>query len=81
EAVELQPYAASGWLQEALVEEQAGNLGAALRDAEQAKGREPVSWSNWLVLSRLEARTGHPTAALADYDHARLLDPHNQLFS
>jgi O-antigen ligase len=81
EAASLEPYAPAGYLQEALVEEQAGDLTLALADAREALAREPVNWSIWIVLSRLEARTGHARAALADYDHARWLYPFNPLFA
>jgi cytochrome c-type biogenesis protein CcmH/NrfG len=81
EAEHLQPYAASPWLQEALVEEQAGHITAAIADARRATANELTSSNNWLVLSRLEARAGHASAALADYRRADALNPNSPIFA
>jgi hypothetical protein len=80
DAEQIQPYAASPWLQEALVLEEAGDLPDALIAAQHATARELTNWQPWFVLSRLEARTGHTAAALADYRRAVTLDPRNPLF-
>jgi hypothetical protein len=81
DAAQLQPYAATPRLQEALVLEQAGDLADALTAASAATAREPTNWQPWFVRSRLEARTDHPNAAIRDYNRARSLDPRNPLFS
>ncbi len=80
EAVRLQPYASSPWLQEALVLELGGNLRAARADAQHAVSNDPYSSDTWLVLSRLQARTGNARAALADYLRAKSLNPHSLIF-
>jgi O-antigen ligase len=76
-ATAVQPYSSAGWLQAALVDEQAGNLRTALADAQHARRLQPVNWQIWYVLTRLEARTGHASAAVADYRHMDWLNPHN----
>ena len=77
EAVALQPYAAAGWLQEALVQGRAGNLQLAVADALQARKRQVVNWQIWADLAGLEARDGHASLALADERHAHFLNPNN----
>lgn len=81
DAVNLQPYAATPWVQEALVLEQAGDLPDALIAARHATAHEGTNWQTWFVLCRLEARTGHVHAAIADYLKARSLDPRSPLFN
>jgi tetratricopeptide (TPR) repeat protein len=81
DAVNLQPYAATPWVQEALVLEQAGDLPDALIAARHATAHEDTNWQTWFVLCRLEARTGHVHAAIADYLKARSLDPRSPLFN
>jgi O-antigen ligase/polysaccharide polymerase Wzy-like membrane protein len=75
-AASVQPYTATPHLQEALVLEEMGRLGAARSQAEEATRNERPNWRNWLVLSRLEARTGHATAAVRDFRRAHSLNPH-----
>jgi hypothetical protein len=81
DAVNLQPYAAAPWVQEALVLEQAGDLPDALSAARHATDHEATNWQTWFVLCRVEARTGHVHAAIADYLKARSLDPRSPLFN
>jgi tetratricopeptide (TPR) repeat protein len=80
DAVALQPYAASPWLQEALVLEVLGRIPQAVSAARHATRVGPTDYDNWLVLSRLQARDGHAPAALADYVRARSLSPNSRLF-
>jgi O-antigen ligase len=81
DAAALQPYAASPWLQEALVLEATARIPQALLAAEHATREGPTDYSNWLVLSRLEARDGHAHAALQDYLKAHSLSPHSPVFA
>jgi Tfp pilus assembly protein PilF len=80
-AQRIQPYAATAKLQEALVLELDGNLGAAAAAARVATRHEPTNWHTWLVRSRLEARQGRAHDAAAAYHEARSLNPHSTLFS
>jgi O-antigen ligase len=81
DAVALQPYAASPWLQEALVLEVLGRIPQAVVAAEHATREGPTDFENWLVLSRLKARDGHAHASLVDYLRARALSPNSPLFA
>ena len=79
-ATEIQSYAATPRLQEALVLELAGDLDAAAASARQATEDEPANWATWLVLSRLEARRGAVEESIAAYQEARRLNPRSALF-
>jgi predicted Zn-dependent protease len=74
-ASDLQPYAATPLLQEAVLHERAGDLGAAVSAAREATERETTNWRTWLTLSRLEALRAHPQAAVAAYVEAARLNP------
>ena len=79
-AHDLQPYAATPDLQQALVLELMGKYDAAVapaRDATQAASRD---WRTWLVLSRLQAEAGRPAASISAYERARSLNPRSMLF-
>ena len=76
-----QPDAASPRLQEALVLEAEGDLGAAAAAARAATERESTNWRTWLVLSRIEAEDGRAAAAVRDYRRARSLNPRSILFA
>ena len=80
DAASLQPYAASPWLQEALVLEVESRIPQAVVAAEHATREGPTDYDNWLVLSRLQARDGHAGAALQDYLRAHSLSPHSPIF-
>lgn len=75
-----QPAAATPLLQQALVLEAAGNLGAAARAAREAIDREANGWRIWLVFSRIEARRGNAIAAVRAYRQARSLNPRSPVF-
>jgi len=81
DAASLQPYAASPWLQEALVLELESRYPQAVVAAAHATREGPTDFDNWLVLSRLQARDGHAGAALQDYLRARSLSPHSLIFA
>jgi hypothetical protein len=74
-AADLQPYAATPQLQEALVLELEGRIDAAATAAREATRSESTNWRTWLILSRLEARRGDPGASTRAYRRARSLNP------
>jgi len=81
DADQIQPWAATPNLQQALVLELQGDLDGAAAAARAATDDEPTNWRTWLVLSRLEAYRGEADAALAAYRKARLLNPRSVLFA
>lgn len=80
-AVDVQPYAGTPYLQEALVLELGGDLDAAALAAQRATREEPTNWRPWLVLSRIEADRGRTAASIAAFREARSLNPRSPLFS
>lgn len=78
-AADIQPYAATPRLQEALVLELRGELAPAAAAAREATSRESTNWRTWFVLSRIEAERGRPNAAVAAYREARTLNPKSPL--
>jgi O-antigen ligase len=74
-AQNLEPYAATPRLQQALVLEQAHEYNAARAPVAEAAVREPSNWRIWLIRSRIDAESGHPRAAVRDYRRAHALDP------
>jgi cytochrome c-type biogenesis protein CcmH/NrfG len=74
-ARDVQPYAASPRLQEALLLELDGRFDAAAAAAREATRDESTNWRTWLILSRLEARRGAAAAATQAYRRARSLNP------
>jgi O-antigen ligase len=79
-AANIEPYAATPRLQEALVLELQRNLGDAVAAAKQATRADVNNWRPWMVLSRLEAERGRADAAVAAYKKAQSLDPRSPLF-
>jgi hypothetical protein len=79
-AIAVQPWAATGYLQRALVLERGGRLHAAARDARRATDREPTNWQPWLVLARIEAERGRVSAAVRAARRARAANPSSPLF-
>ena len=75
------PGSAAPRLQQALILEEAGDLGAAAAAARAATERESTNWRNWLVLSRIEAERGRAGAAVSAYNRAESLNPNFSLFS
>jgi hypothetical protein len=80
-AIDAQPWAASGYLQRALVLERVGLLRRAALDARRATHKEPTNWQTWLILGRIEAERGREIAALGAARRARALNPRSPLFS
>jgi len=74
-AKDIQGYAASPRIQEALVLERQERFARAARAAREAAERERTNWRNWLTLARIEARAGRLPQALAAYRRAKELNP------
>jgi O-antigen ligase len=74
-ATSLEPYAATAWLQQALVLEADGDLADADTAALRAQHNEPTNWTVPLILARIEAERGAIKAALASARRALKLNP------
>jgi hypothetical protein len=77
----LEPWAASPYLQLALLEEQAGDLPAARRRIAQARDRASDDWRLWLVSARLDVKAGFIEDARRELERARSLNPRSPLFA
>jgi Tfp pilus assembly protein PilF len=80
DARDIEPWAASPYLQLALVTEQAGAPAVAHVWIERALARDRTDWRLWLVKARLETRLGRVRAAAASLARATELDPRSPLF-
>jgi O-Antigen ligase len=81
DAKRIQPWAASPYLQLALVEESSGQLVAARRAIQQAIDRDRENWQLWLVAARLETKSGLVEAGERSLERAAALNPRSPLFS
>jgi Tfp pilus assembly protein PilF len=72
---DLEPWAATPYLQLALLYEQAGELAAANRAIDAATDRDPEHAQLWLIASRIEVKRGAIATAHESYGRARRLDP------
>jgi hypothetical protein len=81
DASSLQPWAASPYLQLALLEEQARNLPAARTRIREALDRDSRDWRLWLVSARIQTETGNIPQARRDLRRARTLNPRSPLFA
>ena len=79
-ARDIQPWAASPYVQLALVNEEAGSLVRARDWMNEAIDRDRLNWRLWLVLSRLETKLGYPRAAADSLSRAIELNPRSPLF-
>ena len=77
----IQPWAASPYLQIALVQEQAGQLPEALSAIDEAIERDSADWRLWLVKARLETKSGLIQEARASLERARALNPRSGLLT
>jgi Tfp pilus assembly protein PilF len=77
----IQPWAASPYLQIALVQEQAGQLPEARAAIAQAIERDQVDWRLWLVKARLETKSSLIEQARESLARARELNPRSPLLS
>ena len=80
-AADIQPYAATPDLQQALILEQRGDLDGAVREAREAVAEESTNWAIWVVLSRLEDKAGHPAASQEAFETGRGLNPNSPVFA
>jgi len=80
-AIQIAPWAASGYVQRALILERLGLGARAAAVARRAADREPTNWEPWLILGRIEAERGRVRAAVADARRADALNPHAALFN
>jgi len=77
----IQPWAASPYLQLALVEEESGNLRGAHRRIRAAIDRDSTDWRLYLIAARVSVKLGLIREAKKDLAHARELNPRSPLFS
>jgi hypothetical protein len=80
-ASKIEPWAATPYLQLALVEEGAGNLADARRAIDEAIQRDREDWRPWFVAARIETRLGDVATAARSRARARSLNPRSPLFS
>jgi Flp pilus assembly protein TadD len=80
EAKSLQPWAASPYLQLALVQEQRQNLPDARRWIREAIQRDGTDWRLWLVAARIETKAGDIAEARTSLLRAKALNPRSPLF-
>ena len=76
----IQPWAASPWLQVALVREELGDLRAAESTIARARDQDSSDWRLWLVTARLQTKLGDVAAARASLRRAKGLNPRSPLF-
>jgi tetratricopeptide (TPR) repeat protein len=76
----LQPWASSPYLQLALIEEQADDLGRANSYVKDALERDSLDWSTWLVAARIQTKAGLIRQARRSLRRAEALNPTSQLF-
>jgi hypothetical protein len=77
----LQPWAASPYLQLALVHEEMGELPAARDWIGEAIDRDSEDWRLWLVAARIETKAGSPEDAERSLRRAAELNPRSPLFA
>ncbi len=76
----LQPWASSPYLQLALIEEQANDLGQANRYVKDALQRDRRDWSIWLVAARIQTKAGLIRQGRRSLRRAEALNVKSQLF-
>jgi tetratricopeptide (TPR) repeat protein len=77
----IQPWAATPYVQRALIEERALSFRRAQTSIAAAIDRDPDNWRWWLVRARIETEEGDVAAATQSLRHAVALNPRSQLFS
>lgn len=81
DARRLEPWAASPYVQAALVSEQAGDLSAASTAIAHAIARDRKDWSVWYVASRIAYGAGDQRLAQSRLKKAASLNPRSPLFA
>jgi hypothetical protein len=76
----IQPWAASPYLQLALVQELGGRIDEAEGSIEAALDRDRSDWRLWLVAARIQTKSGDIGGARASLAKARELNPKSDLF-
>lgn len=79
-AVRIEPWAASPYLQLALTNEQAGEIGSARAAIAAAVARDPDGWQARLIAARLAAKAGDVAAARRMLDQAKARNPRSAIF-
>jgi Flp pilus assembly protein TadD len=79
ESVDAEPFAASPYVQRALVHEARGDLPAAEADLREAVERERTNWRHRVLLARVAARGGDAAEMDAQLAAARRLSPNSPL--
>ena len=77
----IQPWAASPYLQLALVQELGGRTDEALASIETALEHDQSDWRLWLVAARIQTKAGEIADARESLAKARELNPKSQLFA
>ncbi|MGC9974678.1 MAG: hypothetical protein ABSC36_04735, partial [Gaiellaceae bacterium] len=80
DARNLQPWAASPYLQLALLTRDEGLPKQAHTWIERAISRDPTNWQLWLEASGIDARLGNVRGAEKSLNRAKSLNPRSQLF-
>jgi tetratricopeptide (TPR) repeat protein len=75
----LEPWAASPYVQLALVEEKMGSIPAALVSITSAIRRDSTDWQLWLIAARLWVKAGQLQSAKATLERALALNPRSPL--
>jgi hypothetical protein len=81
DAKSLEPWAASPYVQLALVAESEGRLAEAHHWIFAAIDRDNTDWRSWYLASRIEREAGLRGAAARSYARARKLNPRSPLFA
>ncbi|MDQ3876031.1 MAG: O-antigen ligase family protein, partial [Actinomycetota bacterium] len=81
DAKSIQPWAASPYLQLALVEAELDDPRSAHRWIEDAIERDPGDWRLWVTRARIETSLGRVSAARRSIERARALNPRSTLFA
>ena len=80
-AQSIQPWAATPYLQVALVQELGGQIDEAHASIEHALENDQSDWRLWLVAARIQTKAGDIAAARQSLAKARELNPKSQLFA
>jgi len=79
-AAKLEPWAASPYVQLALVYEQNHDLGSAARAIHAALRRDDRDWRSWLIAARIETKRGLIRPAGRSLKRAETLNPRSPIF-
>jgi O-antigen ligase len=81
DATKIEPWAATPYVQLALVDEAARDLVSARRAIGEAIRRDDADWRTWWIAARIERRLGDTAAAKSSLEHAKALNPRSPPFS